>query len=81
MIKCTHCGYQYGWTHKGGKHNEWVEGSNGDFFKLISGLFDEVGVDRFHGGNKNRLGVFGCPSCMKIFMGSEQYKDYDEPNS
>lgn len=73
MITCVHCQYSHGWTHKGGDENKWIEGDNGDFFKLRAGIFDDVEVDRFHGGNDKKLEVFGCPRCMKLFMASETY--------
>lgn len=73
MINCISCGYQHGWTHKGGSNNEWVDGCCGAFFNFKVG-FSDLATARFHGGD-NDLKVWGCPSCMVVFMGKETYAE------
>ena len=68
MIKCAHkdCGYESGWTHRGGNDNKMIESPEGDFYEITAEL-TTVGATRFHGDN-NEMKLFGCPKCHRTFI-------------
>lgn len=70
-MKCKYkdCNYQHGWDYSMNKHEpEWVEGEEGHFYQLRSGMFDKVIANRFH-GDKNDRELHICPKCGRMFMG------------
>ena len=68
MLRCAHkdCGYECGWTHKGGCDNERLEPEEGEFYE-IKAEFKTVEARRFH-GDKNEMKLLGCPKCHRLFM-------------
>ena len=68
MITCKHkdCGYQCGWTHRGGEDNKLIEPPEGDFYE-VKAFITEVNASRFHGDN-NEMKLLGCPKCHRLFM-------------
>jgi len=58
-MKCPHCEYEHGWS---GDVMGVVEGSEGEFYQL------PIELERKAFYSTDRVPVYGCPSCNKLFM-------------
>ena len=74
MITCVNnkCGYAYGWTHRGGKTNHFIDPKEGELFRLENGL-GRITARQVESGKE--LEVCGCPRCGSVFMAVEVYED------
>lgn len=61
-MKCPHCNYEYGYSVE---ENSNIEGEHGEFYKIGNNV--KMVKQHDYLGNKT-LNLYGCPSCMKVFM-------------
>lgn len=66
-MECPYCNYKDGWDADEIKE---IQGESGSFYKLSNDI--EMERDRTS-WTKDTTYVFGCPSCMKIFMSNGPY--------
>lgn len=69
---CPHCNYEHGcgeWNRDTLEYNEDVKGDCDGFYTLALTMERDADVGS-HFFNRQITHMYGCPSCMKTFIGA-----------